>query len=74
MRIINEQGASPALHPTLVALCIVLNRKEDLGRISRTHPDLHQHQDYNPDAEFPSDLSELLPPSAERWWECLGKP
>lgn len=61
------------LHPTLVALTIVFARKEDLGRISRTHPDLEQHEFYNADAVFPEDLSNLLPPSAERWWEKLGK-
>ena len=58
----------------MVALTIVLNRDEDLGRISRSHSDREQHAFYNAKAEFPLDISDLLPPSADRWWERLGKP
>jgi hypothetical protein len=51
----------------------VLERNEDLGRISRSHPDRHEHSFYDAEAKFPSDISDLLPPNADRWWEPLGK-
>lgn len=49
-------------------------RDEDLSRISRSHPDRRLHGYYNKDASFPDDISDLLPPPADRWWERLGKP
>ena len=52
---------------------MVLTQNEDFARISRSYPDLDEHQDYDPEADFPQDLSGLLPPSADRWWEHLGK-
>lgn len=52
----------------------MLDQDEDLGRISRSHPDQLRHQLYDANAEFPADISGLLPPIADRWWEQLGKP
>jgi hypothetical protein len=69
-----NKGAWFPLHPTLVALSIVLDRDEDLSRINGSHPDRQQHEFYDASADFPPDISDLLPPSAERWWERLGKP
>jgi len=57
----------------LTALSIVLERNQDLGRIDRSHPDLWEHAFYDPGAEFPADLSDLLPQSDDRWWETLGE-
>jgi len=57
----------------LAALAIVLSRNEDLGRITRSHPDLSDHGYYNETAVFPPDISDLLPASAAHWWERLGK-
>jgi hypothetical protein len=70
----NEDGDFPPLHPTLAALCIVLDQNEDLGTINRSHPDRDEHTYYNSYWVFPSDISNLLPPSADPWWERLGKP
>ena len=56
-----------------MGLSIVPFQKEDLGRINGSHPDRHEHTDYDPEVAFPSDLLEFLPPSAERWWEDVGK-
>ena len=64
----------PPLHPTLVALSMVLHRDEDLGTINRTYPDQGKHIYYKAGAVFPDDISDLLPPSADRWWEHLGTP
>jgi len=64
----------PDLHLTLIALTIVLHRDEDLSMINRSHPDLENHKFYKARAEFPDDISDLLPSgSADRWWERLGK-
>ncbi|KAH9988505.1 hypothetical protein BJV77DRAFT_737858 [Russula vinacea] len=72
-RIKQETGESrPALHPTLVALFIVLSRDEDLGRITRSHPDRKQHKYFRRREVFPEDISNLLPPREGRWWEDLG--
>ena len=68
-----DRRKMPPLHPTLVALSIVLSRDEDLSRIDRSHPDRHLHKRYKPDATFPNDISDLLPLHADRWWEQLGK-
>jgi hypothetical protein len=66
----SEEGDAP-LHPILAALSIVLHYDEDLGNIKRSHPGLKGHSLYDPKAEFPEDLSHVLP-SADRWWEELG--
>jgi hypothetical protein len=60
------------LHPILVALQIVLDQNEDLGSITRSHPDLKVHSFYDETAKFPADISHMLPPIADRWWEQLG--
>jgi hypothetical protein len=57
----------------LVALSIVLERDEDLGRINQSHPDREEHDYFNPNTVFAADISDLLPPSADRWWESLGE-
>ncbi|KAH9012486.1 hypothetical protein EDB85DRAFT_1900314, partial [Lactarius pseudohatsudake] len=36
--------------------------------ITRNHPHLHKHAYYQPGAEFPQDISNLLP-NEDRWWE-----
>jgi len=42
--------------------------------INQSHPDLENHEFYKAGAEFPDDISDLLPSgSADCWWECLGK-
>jgi hypothetical protein len=62
------------MHPTLIALSIVIVDNEDLSRISPNHPDRQHHSYYDPSADFSDDISDLLPPSEDRWWEVLGKP
>jgi hypothetical protein len=57
----------------LAALSIVLERDEDFGRVTRSHPDLREHVYYDASNEFPADISDLLPESADRWWESLGE-
>jgi hypothetical protein len=64
---------TPALHPMLAALYIVLHAKGDLSEISRNHPDLEQHKYFQWKAKFPNDISDLLPPCEDHWWEDLGK-
>jgi len=68
-----NDGVAPALHPTLAALSIVLQRGADLSEIRRDHPDLRKHKYYDPEANFPQDISNLLPAPVDRWWETLGK-
>lgn len=69
----SQNGGEPLpVHPTIAVLSIVLDLNEDLGKISRTHRFLHRHTHFNPDAVFPADISDLLPPPADRWWEILG--
>ena len=51
----------------------MLERDEDLGSITRQHPDQDLHTFYDANAKFPDDLSNLLPSSADRWWERLGE-
>ena len=63
----------PSLHPTLVALSIVLSHDKDLSRINWSHPDCHLHKCYKPNATFPDDILDLLPPHEDHWWEQLGK-
>jgi hypothetical protein len=60
------------LHPILGALTIVIRKNEDFGNITASHPGLKNHKYYNPNAEFPADISNMLPPMADRWWESLG--
>ena len=72
-RVWRDLGDSLALHPTLAALYFILNTKGDLSEISRGHPKINKHKFYQPGAEFPADISHLLPPSERRWWEHLGK-
>ena len=72
-QISKENGVAPALHPTLAALFIVLQRGADLSEIRRDHPDLHKHKYYDPEAKFPQDISNLLPAPVDRWWVTLGK-
>jgi len=62
----------PGLHPTLIALSIVLHHDEDLGSINQSHPDQQSHEFYKADANFPNNISDLLP-SADHWWEGLGE-
>ncbi|KAH9983367.1 hypothetical protein BJV77DRAFT_310283 [Russula vinacea] len=73
-RIKQETGESrPALHPTLVALFIVLSRDEDLGRITRSRLDRKQHKYFRRREVSPEDISNLLPPREGRWWEDLAE-
>jgi hypothetical protein len=74
-RMKNENcGVKPALHPTLVALFIVLSSDSpNLSEIGRNYPKCQKHKDYDPNAQFPEDLSPFLPPSEDHWWEHLGK-
>jgi hypothetical protein len=67
-------GKVPPMHPTLVALSIVISGKQDLSRISRDHPGRLHHKFYDASTDFSADISDLLPPSGDRWWEALGKP
>ncbi|KAH9012478.1 hypothetical protein EDB85DRAFT_2158990 [Lactarius pseudohatsudake] len=62
---------APALHPTLAVLSIVLASDGDLAEITRNHPHLHKHVYYQPGAEFPQDISNLLP-NEDCWWETLA--
>ena len=68
-----KEGGTYPLHPTLVALSIVLSSDGDLGTINQSHPGRHTHRFYNASAKFPTDILHLLPPSKDRWWEILGK-
>ncbi|KAH9055090.1 hypothetical protein EDB83DRAFT_2316227 [Lactarius deliciosus] len=67
----NNSGEAPPLHPTLAALYIVLDADGDLAEITRTHPCLNRHSYYQPEAEFPQDISDILP-SEDHWWEILA--
>ena len=68
-----DEGIVPVLHPTLAALFIVLKNSANLSQIRRSHPNLHLHKHYNPEAMSPKDISNLLLPTGNRWWESLGK-
>ncbi len=61
----------PTLHPTLAALCIVLDGNDDLTLITNKHPDLARHKYYSASAVFP-DLSTLPLSTKSHWWEDLG--
>lgn len=63
----------PSLYPTLAVLGIVLDADEDLGNIGRTHPRLHEHPYFKPQALFPKNISDLVPPIGNRWWDDLGE-
>ncbi|KAI9449765.1 hypothetical protein BJY52DRAFT_1227576 [Lactarius psammicola] len=71
-RVKANSGASPALPPTVAALYLVLDAEADFTEIGRNHPCLHRHAYFKRDAEFPADISDLLPPHADRWWEPLA--
>ena len=60
----------PDLHPTLIALFIVMGTDGDLEDIMRDHPKLASTKYYSPNATFPQDLTRYL--QGERWWEALG--
>jgi hypothetical protein len=60
------------LHPTLAAFLTVLSQEGDLGDINRAHPAKNVFKYFNPNAEFPDDLSGLLPTN-DLWWEDLGE-
>jgi hypothetical protein len=66
-------GVSPALHPTLAALFIVFYKHANLAEICRDFPDEGKHMEYNPDAKFPEDITNLLPPCEKCWYETLGE-
>ena len=66
-------GVVPALHPTLAALFIVLNSSTGLSEIRRNRPDLCKHKYYDPEANFPQDISNLLLVPQDRWWETLDE-
>jgi hypothetical protein len=68
-----DNGTPPALHPTLAALYIILDVNGDLSEIGRKYPNLKQHKYYKRKSEFPDNISDLLPPHEDRWWEDLGK-
>jgi hypothetical protein len=63
----------PPLHPTLAALFIILGTSGDFSKIWRTYQGVAKHTYYNPQAKFPEDITHLLPPTGEHWWEDLGK-
>lgn len=67
------EGGSPALHPTLAALFIVLATDGDFSEIRRTNPNVRKHSSYDRRVKFPDDISNLLPAHVDRWWEALGK-
>jgi hypothetical protein len=57
-----------------MVLSIMLDQDEDLGRITRSHPDWQQYAFYDANTEFPVDILYLLPLSADCWWDTLGEP
>jgi hypothetical protein len=65
-------GTAPALHPTLAALSVVLDLGVDFSEIGRNYHKCRKHRFYDPRATFPEDITGLLPPKEERWWERLG--
>ena len=67
-----QRGGDTDLHPTLAAFLTVLSQQGDLGDINRAHPVKNVFKYFNPNAEFPDDLSGLLP-TDDRWWEDLGE-
>ena len=62
-----QQGAVPALHPTLAVLFIMLKSGTDLSKIERNCLNHRLHKYYDPAANFPQDISNLLPPSKHCW-------
>ena len=67
-----QRGSNTNLHPTLAALLTVLSQQGDLSNINRAHLVKNIFKYFNPNAEFPDDLSGLLP-TDDRWWEDLGE-
>jgi hypothetical protein len=69
-----NKGILPVKHPTLMALYIVLDLKGDFSDISRNHLHLEeQHKYFKPSTKFPDNISDLLPPYEDCWWDELGK-
>ncbi|KAN0136927.1 hypothetical protein V8E53_005368 [Lactarius tabidus] len=66
-------GVLPALHPTLVVLFIVFYKHDNLAEIFRDFPDVRKHMEYNPDAKFPKDITNLLPPVRSIGGKCLAQ-
>jgi hypothetical protein len=52
---------------------IVLQESGDLAHIGQNYKGVKRMVYYQPNAEFPSEISHLLPPSEECWWEHLGE-
>ncbi|KAI9435366.1 hypothetical protein BJY52DRAFT_1197657 [Lactarius psammicola] len=71
-RVKANSGASLALPPIVAALYLVLDTEADFTEIGRNHPCLHRHTYFKCDAEFPADISDLLPLHADHWWEPLA--
>ncbi|KAN0128688.1 hypothetical protein V8E53_013507 [Lactarius tabidus] len=67
-----NEGPVPVLHPTLAVLLIVSARHANLAKICRNFPDVGKHENYNPRTKFPEDISDLLPPLEDHWWEALA--
>ncbi|KAF8262442.1 hypothetical protein EI94DRAFT_1808759 [Lactarius quietus] len=67
-----NRGIAPPLHPTIVALFIILKESRNLLDIGRNYPGVMQHLYYKPQAKFPKEISHLLPSSGEFWWEALA--
>jgi len=60
------------MHPTLVALGIVLHHNKDLGNINQSYLDWDEHKWYDGSALFLEDILNLLPEATDCWWEQLG--
>jgi hypothetical protein len=57
----------------LAVLFIVFYKHGNLAEICRDFPDVRKHMEYNPDAKFSEDITNLLPPHEKHWWEMLGE-
>ncbi|KAN0138821.1 hypothetical protein V8E53_003209 [Lactarius tabidus] len=55
-----------------MALYIVLDLKGNFSDISRNHLHLEQHKYFKPSTKFPDNISDLLPPCEDCWWEDLA--
>ena len=52
---------------------MVLEAGANLSQIRRLYPRLCKHKYYIQGTKFPDDITDLLPPTGECWWETLGK-
>jgi hypothetical protein len=52
---------------------IVLQESGDLAHIRWNYKGMKRMVYYQPDTEFLLEISQLLPPSKEHWWERLGE-